>query len=122
MSAALNARWHDAGGFRSLERGDCTIWVASKEAHPYRGVYLAATDAPLDVWGNPMGLREAPFDAYRQIGRIVAQPSDPRDPDYSRPGIFAHHNCSRCKNGTDLSRCPTPERPGNCGYPHARND
>lgn len=47
---------------------------------------------------------------------------DARDPDYSRPGIFAHHNCSRCKDGTDLSRCPTPDRPGNCGYPQARND
>lgn len=72
MSAALNARWRDAGGFRSLERGDCTIWVDSTETHPYRGVYLAATDASLDVWGNPMGLREAPFDAYRQVGRILA--------------------------------------------------
>lgn len=47
---------------------------------------------------------------------------DPRDPDYSRPGIFATHNCWKCKDGADLSRCPTPDRPGNCGYPHARND
>lgn len=47
---------------------------------------------------------------------------DPRDPDPSREGIFRDHNCARCKNGTDLSRCPTPDRPGNCGFPHARND
>lgn len=53
---------------------------------------------------------------------VPAPPPDPRDPDYSRPGIFAHHNCSRCKDGAELSRCPTPDRPGNCGYPHARND
>lgn len=47
---------------------------------------------------------------------------DPRDPDYSRPGIFATHNCWRCKDGSEPARCPTPDRPGNCGYPHARND
>jgi hypothetical protein len=47
---------------------------------------------------------------------------DPRDPDYSRPGIFADHNCWKCKDGRDLSRCPTPDHPGNCGFPHARND
>ena len=43
-------------------------------------------------------------------------------PDNSRPGIFANHNCWKCKDGADLSKCPTPNRPGNCGYPHARND
>lgn len=47
---------------------------------------------------------------------------DPRDPDYSRPGIFAYHNCWKCKDGTQPERCPTRERPGNCGYPYARND
>lgn len=45
-----------------------------------------------------------------------------RPDDYSRPGLFATHNCWKCKDGTDPSRCPTPDRPGNCGYPHARND
>lgn len=44
------------------------------------------------------------------------------EPDDSRPGIFANHNCWKCKDGTDLTKCPTPDRPGNCGYPHARND
>lgn len=47
---------------------------------------------------------------------------DPRDPDWSRPGIFATHNCWKCRDGSAPHRCPTPERPGNCGYPHARND
>lgn len=53
--------------------------------------------------------------------------SDPRDPRSDaemagRDPIFRTHNCWKCKDGSDLSRCPTPERPGNCGYPHARND
>ena len=52
----------------------------------------------------------------------VSPKVDPRDPDYSRPGIFAHHNCWKCKNGSQPNLCPTPDRPGNCGYPHARND
>ena len=47
---------------------------------------------------------------------------DARDPDYSRPGMFAHHNCWRCKDGS--LPCPDgqtgPSR--NCEYPHARND
>ena len=42
---------------------------------------------------------------------------DPRDPD-----IFRDHNCWKCQDGTRPGRCPTPDRPGNCGYPHARND
>lgn len=46
----------------------------------------------------------------------------PRDPDRTREGIFVYHNCSRCRNGSRLDRCPTPERPGNCGHPIARND
>ena len=52
----------------------------------------------------------------------VRQELDPRDPDPSRFGIFRNHNCWRCNDGRDLSRCPMPDRPGNCGYPHARND
>lgn len=63
--------------------------------------------------------RDALFSIAVDVARTAI---DPRDPDYSRPGIFAHHNCSRCKDGADLSRCPTPDSPGNCGYPHARND
>lgn len=34
----------------------------------------------------------------------------------------SHHNYWKCNDGSDLSRCPTPDRPGNCGYPIARND
>jgi hypothetical protein len=47
---------------------------------------------------------------------------DPRDPDPSRSGIFRDHNCWKYKDGAELLRCPTPKTPGNCGYPHARND
>lgn len=44
---------------------------------------------------------------------------DPRDPDYSRKGIFIHHNCYRCKSG-ELS-C-IAGNPSKCPYPKARND
>lgn len=47
---------------------------------------------------------------------------DPRDPEPTRVGIFRYHNCWKCKDGTRLDLRPTPERPGNCGHPHARND
>lgn len=63
------------------------------------------------------------FDGYDagQQERDESEP-DPRDSDYSRSGIFVHHNCARCNHGRNLFRCPTPNRPGNCGYPYARND
>jgi len=45
--------------------------------------------------------------------------TDPRAPDYSRPGIFATHNCSGCSNGEKPCRNGSPNR---CDWPHARND
>ena len=42
--------------------------------------------------------------------------ADPREPDYSRSGIFITHNCSRCRDGT----LPCSAWP--CEFPHARND
>ena len=45
--------------------------------------------------------------------------ADPRDPDYSRPGIFATHNCWKCRDGQQPCVCGDPRR---CEYPHARND
>lgn len=44
---------------------------------------------------------------------------DPRDPDYSRVGIFVNHNCSRCRSGELPCKSGNPNR---CEYPHARND
>lgn len=44
---------------------------------------------------------------------------DPRDPDYSRIGIFVNHNCSRCRDGELPCKSGNPNR---CEYPHARND
>ena len=44
---------------------------------------------------------------------------DPRDPDYSRSGIFVNHNCSRCRNGELPCKRGAPNR---SDYPHARND
>lgn len=73
--------------------------------------------------GNGVCYWDCQGDPDADTARRSLEPSeDPRDPDYSRPGIFAHHNCWRCKDGTDLSRCTTPDRPGNCGYPQARDD
>ncbi len=43
---------------------------------------------------------------------------DPRDPDYSRPGIFAYHNCWRCKDG---AKPCVQGHPHQCEYPHARD-
>lgn len=49
-----------------------------------------------------------------------AEPTlDPREPDHSRQGMFVYHNCSRCDDG----RKPCIQGiPGQCEYPHARND
>lgn len=63
----------------------------------------------------------------RQARLRLAAPSGAREPRpdaemISRDQIFRDHNCSRCHDGVNLSRCPTPDRPGNCGFPHARND
>ena len=44
---------------------------------------------------------------------------DPRDPDYSRAGIFQNHNCYRCKHG---ARPCVQGSASRCEYPHARND
>ena len=44
---------------------------------------------------------------------------DPRAPDYSRPGIFATHNCWKCRDGQQPCVCGDPCR---CEYPHARDD
>lgn len=47
------------------------------------------------------------------------KPLDPRDPDYSREGIFQTHNCYECEHGK--KPCPYGN-PHQCEYPHARND
>lgn len=44
---------------------------------------------------------------------------DPRDPDHTRPGIFATHNCWRCKDGDDPC---VQGNPRTCEFPRARND
>lgn len=44
---------------------------------------------------------------------------DPRDPDYTRTGMFVLHNCWRCKSG---KRPCVRGNPNQCEYPHARND
>lgn len=49
----------------------------------------------------------------------AADKPDPRDPDYSRPGIFATHNCWKCQSGKMPCKSGNPH---DCEYPHARND
>lgn len=44
---------------------------------------------------------------------------DPRDPDHSRPGIFAYHNCSKCKSG---EKPCVNGNPSQCSWPIARNE
>jgi hypothetical protein len=51
----------------------------------------------------------------------VADPRDPR-PDHEMVGrhaMFRDHNCSRCKSG---ERPCVSGNPGQCEWPHARND
>ena len=48
------------------------------------------------------------------------QKPDPRDPDYSREGIFQNHNCYRCEHGK--MPCVRGGNPAKCEHPHARND
>lgn len=45
-------------------------------------------------------------------------PTDSREPDPNRFGIFRDHNCWKCKNGA----LPCVEGRNGCSYPHARND
>lgn len=52
-------------------------------------------------------------------GKEATPPVDPRDPDHSRSGIFVHHNCARCDNGTKPCVQGASHQ---CEYPHARND
>ena len=49
----------------------------------------------------------------------IAPPVDPRDPDPSRPGVFADHNCSVCDDGR---RPCVRNNPRDCDTLFARND
>lgn len=54
-----------------------------------------------------------------ETSRERAADLDPRDPDYSREGIFQNHNCWTCKHGALPCRQGSPSQ---CSNPHARND
>jgi hypothetical protein len=49
----------------------------------------------------------------------LMQSGDPRDPDYTREGVFIYHNCWKCNSGKLPCVHGSPSR---CGLPHARND
>lgn len=55
---------------------------------------------------------------YDKERRTITTP-DPRDPDYTRVGMFILHNCWRCKDGREACVAGDPRQ---CEYPHARND
>lgn len=55
---------------------------------------------------------------YDKTKRTIISP-DPRDPDYTRSGMFILHNCFRCKDGREACVVGNPRQ---CEYPHARND
>lgn len=59
---------------------------------------------------------------YDKERRTITSP-DPRDPDYTRVGMFVLHNCSRCKDGREpyrWSKCPSThcERRQECASPN----
>jgi hypothetical protein len=56
---------------------------------------------------------------FQRILTPFAPKPDPRDPDYSRKGVFQDHNCYRCKNGTQPC---IKANPRDCDTLHARND
>lgn len=60
-----------------------------------------------------------PFRSLLNAHADLTKKVDPRDPDYSRKGIFVYHNCYRCKDGA----LPCVQGgPHKCEYPHARDD
>jgi hypothetical protein len=69
---------------------------------------------PRDLETVRAARRQALADIREGFGKV-----DPRDPDYSKQGIFVDHNCWKCQDG----KLPCPQgRSLNCEYPHARND
>ncbi len=87
---------------------------------------LAALKA-LEQWApDPCGFEktlpgyQAVWDGMHvAIAKATEGRTDPREPDYSRPGLFATHNCSRCDNGRKPCAQGAPNR---CDNPRARND
>jgi hypothetical protein len=70
---------------------------------------------------NP-ALYDKAWDRVRELrdAEPVETPIDPRDPDYSRQGVFQTHNCYRCKDGERA--CVRGGNPRQCEFLHARND
>lgn len=49
----------------------------------------------------------------------MTDPRDPRPDPVTHP-IFRNHNCWKCREGE--RPCVNPRGPGQCEFPHARND
>lgn len=65
MAKLNRKRWVKAGYSETRERGPVVVYVDKTETHPYRGVYVTGLDHPIDIYGNPMGLRPAPYNSFQ---------------------------------------------------------
>jgi len=77
MTKLNRKRWVKAGNSETIERGPVIVYVDKTETHPYRGVYVTAKDHCIDIYGNPMGLRDAGYNAF-QIAVQNGKKADPR--------------------------------------------
>ncbi len=77
----------------------------------------AATDLPANDAAQA-GRFEDTLAQFEEKWAAEAKP-DPRDPDYSREGMFQTHNCWKCNDGAKPCVAGSPLQ---CEYPHARND
>jgi hypothetical protein len=55
----------------------------------------------------------------KEMWETVSKKLDPRDPDYSREGVFQDHNCYVCDSG---KKPCVKDNPRDCDTLHARND
>lgn len=65
MTKLNRKRWAKAGYSETLERGPVIVYVDKTETHPYRGVYVTWREHAIDIYGNPMGLRTAPYNSFQ---------------------------------------------------------
>lgn len=79
-----------------------------------RGLAAAVGSTARTVRRWEAGSLAVPSPAAERVYQMLAM-----EPDYSRSGIFVHHNCSRCGDG---ARPCVQGGPHLCEFPHARNE
>lgn len=92
----------------------------------FRGKNIDRAIRRLDGYGSaavPQHVAERAAGFEQALAKLEekwrADKPDPRDPDYSRSGIFQTHNCWKCANGAKPCVSGSSRQ---CEYPHARND